>query len=150
MNNLRRKLVLLCVVIAFTSCSKENSIETSNNVSDYYIMSDKAPQRYWKPASCIIYDQNGKEIKGTMCASSVYATEACPKWKECTPLAAPIDKNFSHFSAQEIEQWENGENIFKFESEYYIQKYDFFMSLYESEMCSHPDTIIRGLISIGL
>lgn len=148
MKKIKLNIVLVFAIFAMTNCSKDDVIKKSHQIEPPRLVQTLEAPKYYAPASCILVDENDVKIKGTMCDLSPWSTEACPKYKECT--ATSPDMINKYFTIEEIERWENGENIFKQESSYYKDHYGFFMHLFKEKMCNHPDTIIANLISLGL
>ncbi len=145
---MKSRMVFLFLSLGIILCGCEK--DKSNNMLGNRIFLDQEPIVDYALKNCV-YSENGNWA-GYRCTPGVEKT--CKKSISCKPqkdddgnkvpleAANPVLAEWG-FTDDEIIQWGEGYDIFnEITSDFILQKYQYFLTMWESGITYHPDTLI--------
>ncbi len=143
-------LFILLGLFSFTNKNNHN-VANSKNVGTINNYRETAPARKWTLESCRI-TENGTEYYGSKCSTNAFGS--CPKQVDCKKIKdhggndmpcgiAGASLREWGFSDNELEAWDEGENVLTADNDFVKSHYDFYLAMHEQGITFHPDDIIK-------
>lgn len=141
-------MIMLITSVVFMACEKEDnsSSEMKNEIEN----KKASTQEVFKSYQIMSCAYKGK-YTGIMCGES--EANNCPEAAPCQPILdengdpmpiPQIQEDFG-FTDDQMDDWEDGENILEPTVEFVEEHYDFYLYTYNMGVSFHPDTIIDNL-----